>query len=237
MKMKMIIKDWWNELIDFCFPRFCLVCERRLIQQEKHVCLSCLAELPYTHNYQTRKSLIKERLFLRIPYKEAVALLYFRKEGNTQKIIHAIKYFGEKECGVFMGKMLAEQLMQQAIFQTIDYIIPLPLHKSKYRKRGYNQSECIAKGIAQILQKPIRTDLLMKIKATESQTHQNAEERWINVKNSFKLLHPEVLEGKHVLLVDDVLTTGATIEAAAQCLLQAANTSISIASLAIVEMD
>lgn len=236
--MKTHISDWLHDLFDFLFPRYCVLCKEKLLRHETHLCLSCLSQLPYTQHYRRPVASIEEELFKRVSYKRAVSLLYFQKGNMTQQLLHILKYQNEPECARFAGKLLAEQLMlNDPMFQTVDYIIPIPLHPHKYKQRGYNQSEMIAEGIASVIHKEVRNNLLLKIKDTRTQTHHTAEIRRKNVEESFRLGDPDALISKHILLVDDVLTTGATIEAAAKCLFQVENLTLSVATLSVVERE
>jgi ComF family protein len=160
-----------------------------------------------------------------------MAYCYFQKGGHAQKLLHKLKYKGQKEIGYELGKMIGYDLLNSPFVES-DVIIPVPLHKSKFRKRGYNQSEYIAKGIAEIMGNPVDTDSLYRAIANPTQTKRHRYERWINVEGIFVLNNPERIANKHILLVDDVITTGATLEACTNALLQAENVQVSIVALA-----
>ena len=145
--------------------------------------------------------------------------------------MHRVKYRGNKELGIYLGRLMGSQLLTSNRFSFIDGLIPLPLHPSKERKRGYNQATLLCEGIAAILGKPVWKDVVIRSTSTESQTKKNRVERWQNMEGRFELLRPASIEGKHVLLIDDVITTGATLEACGQELLKAENTKLSIATL------
>lgn len=227
--------SFFRDLTDFILPRYCLICSEKLVEAEKHICTSCLATLPYTDFHRKEVNEAEKRLRARFPFERAASFLFFDKEGGCRKLIHAIKYKQEKEAGEYFGLLYGEQLSQVPVFTTTDIIIPVPLHRKKERKRGYNQSEAIAAGIARKLGKPLATHNLVKTRDTESQTLHPGGERWENIRDSFGLNAPRALENKHILLVDDVLTTGATIDACGRILSQIPEVRISVATLAIAE--
>ena len=167
----------------------------------------------------------------RIPVCRAVAFCFFRQGNIMQNIIHQLKYAGNTEIGIYLGHLFGLSLAESKIFEMVDIILPIPLHKKKLKKRGYNQSVYIAKGIAKALSKPIDTTSLARVVATSTQTKKTRYARWENISDVFQLTAPEKLAGKHILLVDDVVTTGSTIESAAQQLLQLEGTKISVACL------
>ncbi|MCK4698881.1 MAG: ComF family protein, partial [Bacteroidales bacterium] len=162
----------------------------------------------------------------------ATAYYFFEKESRFAKIIHQLKYRGVTEIGIEMGKIFGAELKETSRFNEVDLIIPVPLHWKKQKKRGYNQSEFIASGIAESMGKSIDTNTLYKAVETETQTRKSRYERWENVENIFRLRSAEKITGKHILLVDDVITTGATLESCATTLLKENNTKVSIATLA-----
>jgi len=173
------------------------------------------------------------QLFLgRVQVENVGSFLFYRKGNQVQKILHHLKYSGGKEIGAFLGNMYGIQLVQNEQWKTIDMIIPIPLHKKKEKKRGYNQSEWIAKGLSAGMQIPYNTKLLIRTEFTETQTKKNRFSRWKNVEEVFQLTDIEVLRNKHVLICDDVLTTGATLEAAIHKLLATPSVKVSVATLA-----
>ena len=145
--------------------------------------------------------------------------------------MHALKYKGRKEAGIYLGKLFGMELSTSPLFQPINLIIPVPLHPKKYHQRGFNQSQVISKGIGSAMHIPVDTGHLVRLVHTSSQTRKSRYDRWENVRSAFGLINPEELEGKHILLIDDVLTTGATLEACASVLLEAENTKVSVATL------
>ncbi|MDP4292790.1 MAG: phosphoribosyltransferase family protein, partial [Bacteroidota bacterium] len=160
------------------------------------------------------------------------AFLYFNKGSKVQHLIHRFKYKGRHQIGTYLGRVYGHELAQSVPYNTVDMIIPVPLFKKKQKKRGYNQSEIFARGLAEALHVPVETNLLFRIRESESQTRKTREERWENVKEIFSVPHPEHLEDKHILLVDDVMTTGATLEACAASLMKDSNVRISVVTIA-----
>lgn len=223
------------DFINLLFPDLCSGCSRQLFQGEKYICTGCLYDLPFTdfHLYADHPA---ARLFWgRIPCHAVTALLYFRKGNSVQQLIHNLKYKGHTELGFTLGKMLGERLKLSAAWQDAELIIPVPLHPKKQRSRGYNQSECIADGIAAVLGIPVYTTQLIRKLNTGTQTRKTRYNRFENMKAVFAVTEPALLAGKHVLLVDDVITTGSTLESCAQVLLNSGISKLSISAVAYAE--
>ena len=214
------------------FPRLCVVCGDKLIEQEQWICLHCLHHIPRTNFHLDRENRVAQLFYGRVQIEYATSFFYFSKGSQYQSLLHHLKYKGMKELGAEIGKHFGIDLMQSEDFSTIDVICPVPLHPSKEKKRGYNQSWWIASGIARQMQKELSADNLKRVTATETQTRKSRFERWQNVEGIFELSHPEVFSGKHILLVDDVVTTGSTLEACAQTILSKTDARVSIATLA-----
>ena len=221
-----------DNLLSLFYPRTCVACGDILQQNERHLCLHCMMHLPETHYHQDPDNPLNLIFAGRVKVEHVCALLHYKKGNGTQNILHALKYKGEKEIGVYLGEYYGRQLIQEPVFRDIDFIIPIPLHPDKERKRGYNQSEWIAKGLSLGMGKPYRTDVLVRTHFTETQTKKGRFSRWENVKEVFEVADAEALGDRHVLVCDDVLTTGATMEAAIQKLHAAANVRVSVATLA-----
>lgn len=215
MKLYNFFLALFKSLTELLFPELCCGCSCALNRHEKNICLSCLYTLPFTdqHTYADNKT--ARKFWGRIPFHHAMALLHFRKGNKVQNLIHHLKYKGKKKLGIQLGMLLGNQLKNAAFCREIDLIIPVPLHKKKERLRGYNQSLCIAEGLSAILNIPIARKCLIRTKATTSQTNKNRYKRYQNMKSVFRVIQPQLLSGKHILLIDDVITTGATIEACA----------------------
>ena len=227
----MLIIKIVNDLISLFYPRICAACTEPLVRNETLFCTTCRFELPRTHFHLDENNEVAQIFWGRVPVEFATAHFFFQKGGRVQELLHKLKYKGQKDIGIELGLMIGRDL-EQSPFSEVDMIIPVPLHKSKKRKRGYNQSECIAIGLAKALGKPIDTSTLYRAIANPTQTRKHRFERWTNVENIFKLKLPESLANKHVLLVDDVVTTGATLEACAFTLLQGTNVKVSILAVA-----
>lgn len=222
----------FNDFMSLIYPRQCEACQELLFNHEKYLCSTCLISLPKAHNSLKKGEEIKLLLTGRVPFEHADFLFLFEKNGKIQQLIHAIKYENQKALAVHLGELFASETSILDTYQTIDALLPIPLHPAKLKKRGFNQSECFAEGIAKVLNKPIFKNNLYRIKNTNSQTKKHKYERWENVAGIFGLRYQTELEGKHVLLVDDVITTGATIEAACEVLSPIKEIKISVACIA-----
>lgn len=195
--------------------------------------MSCYYRLPRTNFHTDRENRVEKRFFGKIPVEEASALFYFNKGSDFRHLIHLLKYKDRQDVGEALGRMAGRELITNGTFKDIDCIVPIPLHTKKERKRGYNQAECIAKGLSEILGKPVELEGVKRVKANKTQTKKSVLQRWQNVQEIFELKNMEQIEGKHILLVDDVLTTGATMEACAITLLRANGVRISLFTLAV----
>ena len=230
----MLLSTLKNCIADFTallYPDLCAACAHSLYKGEQLLCLQCLHQLPYTHFHQHQDNPVERMLWGRCTVGAATSLLFFKKSTRVQQIMHQIKYNGKQELGVKMGHLLGTALLDNERFKGIDSIVPVPLHPDKYQKRGYNQSECFAKGIAETMALDMLTTQLIRSKASETQTRKNRYQRYLNTEEVFQLQEPEQLYGKHVLLVDDVITTGATIEACVHALTEV-DVKVSVASIA-----
>jgi ComF family protein len=203
-----------------------------LYKQEEVICFKCLYHLPRTNFSFHRINPVSEIFWGRIDLDAVTSFLFFNKSGKVQRLMHNLKYRGRKDIGIFLGNLLGNELDKSPLFRNIDTVIPVPLHPIKQRKRGYNQSALIASGVSQAMKIELHLNNLVKVSNTASQTKKSRYERWKNVKNVFVITNEDALKHKHVLLVDDVITTGATIEASAQALKSVEGVSVSVASLA-----
>ena len=224
--------DWIDSILNLFYPRVCAACGEPLLKGEETVCLKCLHQLPRTGYERYPENPMMQSFYGRVNLHAATACFFFAKSGKVQHLIHELKYKGNKEAGLFLGHQIGESIKDAPLFQGIDLLIPVPLHPKRERKRGYNQSLLIANGISEATGIPIGEHYLVRTVYNETQTHKNAEERYHNVQGIFETRFAEELKGKHVLLVDDVLTTGATLESCAHELEKIPGITISVASAA-----
>jgi len=206
-----------------------------LLQQERFFCLHCLHNLPETRYHEFDDSPLTKLFLGRVQVENVGAFLFYKKGNQVQKILHHLKYNGGKEIGSFLGNMYGIQLIQNEKWKNIDMIIPIPLHKKKEKKRGYNQSEWIAKGLSKGMKIPYNTTILIRTEFTETQTRKSRFHRWENVKEVFQIVDTDALANKHILLCDDVLTTGATLEAAVQKFIDIPSLKVSVVTLAMAQ--
>ncbi len=221
-----------NSTLHVFYPHLCTGCGSDLLNEDHPLCLRCLHTLPHTGFAPFRDNPIEKLFWGRIPVEAAHSECYFAKEFLLQHLIHQLKYKGNQEIGLYLGKLTGRSLLNSNRFQSPDAIIPLPLYPDKERKRGYNQAAVIAKGISSVLQVPVWNQVVIRSHATETQTRKQRTERWENVTRSFRVTDYDKLAGKHLLLVDDVITTGATLEACGEAILEIPGTQLSIAALA-----
>ncbi len=219
-----------NYLIDLLFPKTCVCCEKALNEQEPHICGSCCLELPVL---ETNDESALRKLVGRVKIEKAYGYLKFNKLGKAQKILHELKYKDNQELGVYMGEIFGIFVNEKLLINKIDLILPVPLHSKRLKSRGYNQAEAIAIGLAKQLEIKLDATLLVKSKEAISQTKKGRFARLENMQDCFTLASGTDLRGKHVAIVDDVVTTGATLEACCQCLLNAGVEQITVLSLAV----
>jgi len=222
----------FDDFISLIFPRVCVSCGKRLYKSEHSICTYCSYHLPKTNYHTDNENPIAKIFWGRINIHSASAYYAFGKGGKVQHLIHQLKYRGQKDIGVTLGKFYGYDLRKCDAFKTVETIIPVPLHPGKQKKRGYNQSEFFAAGLAETMN--VKTDFstLYRAYQSETQTRKSRFSRWKNVETVFRLKDAEQLAGRHILLVDDVITTGATLEACAQTLQQIPGVRISIATIA-----
>jgi len=226
------VRSYLNDLLSVIFPDLCVGCGKRRYRNEKLICLSCLSSLPLTHFHKDLNNPVHKIFWGRVNIEFASAFLFFSVKGIVQHMIHQLKYKGNKDIGIFLGSLYGDILKNEALFSSIDCIVPVPLHPEKLKKRGYNQSEMIALGLSQAMKKPVDTTGFTRSVHTESQTKKGRYKRWENVDSIFKIAADGVFEGKHILLVDDVITTGATIEACAHEILKEKGAKVTVVALA-----
>ncbi len=231
-----IILEYAEALIELFFPRLCIACLVKNPLRDQMYCLQCKLELPYTDQIDIPDNELEFRIFGRFKFERAAALFRFRKGNKVQNIIHQLKYKNRPHIGFELGKEFGKKILNSKEFPIPDLIIPIPLHKKKQIQRGYNQSHEFGKGISSVLNIPIYENIIKKVSDNKSQTKMNRISRLENVMNSYQIKDDTKIKGKHVLLVDDILTTGATIEAAAQKLLKSQDLKLSLAIIGMAEL-
>jgi len=224
--------NFLKNIFTLFFPDVCLACGEQLLANEPVLCLNCRHDLPTTNFSFEANNLVEKSFYGRFPIQSATALFYYYKKGTVQKLIHNLKYKGQQQVGVFTGKWLAEELFENPRFKNIDYIIPVPLHKNKLKKRGYNQVTTFGESLSKKLKITYKEDVLVRVSFTKTQTKKTRFDRWKNVQELFYVSDLKILENKHILLIDDVITTGATLEACCNALKKTRGIKISIACMA-----
>jgi ComF family protein len=228
------IKDLGQGLSHLFYPRLCEGCSKPLLAEEEVLCLNCnVFNLPRTAYHHIAENETCMRFTGRVPVVRATSFAYFTTDGLLQHLLHQLKYNDKKEIGIYLGKQLGYDLLQLKWHKGIDGIVPVPLHSAKEAQRGYNQTQLIAEGMGYVLQLPVINNLLYRTRHTESQTQKTREERINNMAGAFAVMNTTDYQSKHFLLIDDVLTTGATLEACAQALLTIPQTTISIATIGV----
>ena len=232
--MKNLIK-WGKSLIELFFPRYCAACGRRLGVEEQALCIHCLTKLPRTNFHLWRDNPVDKLFWGKFPFGRATAWIYYHRTSPFAHMIQHFKYNGQKTLAYSLGKIIANEILPSGFYDGIDYIIPIPLHDKRQRQRGYNQSTCIAAGMKEVTGIPVIEGVVIRAHYTETQTQKKAYERRENVHNAFQLANGDILNGKHVLIVDDVLTTSATISSCANVMRDIPGIRISVLALAVAK--
>ncbi len=226
-----LIGEVMRDLFGLVYPNVCVTCGKPLPRGCLYLCPGCLYRLPRTHFHKDRDNPLAMTFWGRVPIEHAAAWFQYTKGSLYPRLIYVMKYSGRRDIARVMGRFYAAELKDSPLDET-HLIVPIPLHPRKERKRGYNQSEWIGRGLSEGLDKPLECNLLRRTVNTRTQTKKSRLERWKNVENVFRVAKPDALQHKHVLLVDDVVTTGATLESATVTLLQIPGVRVSIAALA-----
>lgn len=230
--MEITWRTYWNDFVDLLFPRCCEACKGALVGNEYLICTQCQATLPRVESDSVAKAAVAAKFVGYQGVKGVVSFLAFTKKGKVQNLLHALKYKGKPEVGILLGKMMAQEVREKGLFPVADLIVSVPLHKKRRRERGYNQSDAFAEGLSEITGIPWSGNALARIRYTKSQTGKTKVERQENVKDIFEALEPQQIRGKRIILVDDVLTTGATLESCLNVLLRAGSDNIYIMTIA-----
>ncbi|TYA60067.1 ComF family protein [Formosa maritima] len=223
----------FQSILDLFFPKVCFACHLHLSDNELYVCTNCRHNLPVTNYHLESDLTVLKTFYGRSKVEHATALLRFEKKGITQQLMHQLKYKGQEDVGVFLGKWLGLELKTVDDYKNIDAVIPVPLHKKKLKKRGYNQVAKFAEEIAKQLEIEYIDNVLIKVSNVSSQVNKNRFSRWSNNEEFFTIQYNEKISNKHILLVDDIITTGATMEACIAVLHKANNVKVSVACMAI----
>jgi ComF family protein len=219
-----------GDFISLLFPRVCQCCGDHLVRNEDVICTSCLIDIPLTGFHSRRDNDLEKSLWGRCYVERAAAWAWYQKGSRVQTLIHRFKYRGITSIGTYIGKLYGAVLAESGFLNGIDLIIPVPLHPSKKRKRGFNQSEIIAEAISEVSGIEFEPGVLRRVVKTSSQTSRSRMERWKNVEDIFDLVPGMLKPETHVLLVDDVITTGSTIEACVNCLKRLPDVKVSVVS-------
>ena len=226
------LKNIFSSTMHLLYPHICTGCGSDLLEEDNLLCVTCIHDLPHTNFAALPNNQVEKDFWGRINLVAAYSQFYFSKSFLMQHLIHQLKYKGDTKIGFYLGEIMGKTMLKSNRFSGIDALIPLPLFADKEHKRGYNQATVICNGMSSVLNIPVLNGAVIRKHATETQTRKHRTERWENVKDSFKVVKPIELSGKKLLLVDDVITTGATLEACGNIILQIADVELSIATLA-----
>ena len=227
-----LAREIFSDFVDMVFPVFCLACSDPVVKGEKMICTACAVNLPYTDYHLRHDNALSMRFWGKIPIEYALAYLTFTPKGRVQQILHKFKYKGAKELGLLLGNWYGASLQNAGLSDKFDLSVPVPLHKAKMRLRGYNQADVFGAGLSQTLGIEHSGDALKRNVFTQTQTNKARLQRWENVEQVFAVQDSQQVAGKRILLVDDVITTGSTLEACAKVLYAAGAQKVSIAALA-----
>jgi len=226
-------QEIFSGILHLAYPELCAACQYDLPIAGNCFCIRCQLKLHPSDMYKSVENEFTQRFWGRLPLQTGAAMYYFTRKSPIQRALHQLKYRNQPEVGIKIGRAFGRQLLTNPVFQSIDLIIPVPLHPKRERLRGYNQSAMLARGLAEILEVPVVTDVLQRQKFTQTQTQKKRLERFRNMGDVFVVKQPKLIADKHVLLVDDILTTGATLEMCGIALIEVPGTRISIATIAI----
>jgi ComF family protein len=226
------LKSYINDFVHLIYPHNCLGCGNDALETDALLCTQCFYQLPGTDFFTVKNNPVEQTFYGRLTIQQAAAAYYFTKDSLIQHLLIELKYKSNKKAGLFLGKQIGYFLQQSKRFDDIELIVPLPLHPKKEQKRGYNQAMTICEGITSVWNKPVLKDAVIRTAFTETQTKQDRMHRWQNMDGIFAIAQSHLLTGKHILLVDDVITTGATLEACGNEILKIPGTQLSIATAA-----
>lgn len=235
MNIKKVLSTWYKDLVHVLFPDLCLACNKEPKTADAWFCVACIHQMPYTDHFEIADNNVVKHFKGRVKLGHGAAILRFKEGGIAQNMLHQLKYKERKEIGEVFGKIGSEKFANCKYFPTPDIIIPVPIHKNKQLRRGYNQSSIFGKSLGECCNITFSENIILKTKNNESQTGKSRTERVNNVKDGFAVKQPESLKYKNVLIVDDVITTGATLEAIIQLVWQCEPSTVSVLSIAAAE--
>jgi len=227
------LSDLWDDILSLLFPRLCYACGNHLMRNEKLICTECYVLIPRTDYHLDNENEVARLFWGRCRVERAAAFSFYNRDSRIRKLIHNLKYKGIKEIGPELGRIYGYSLVKSDFLSGVDVIVPVPLHPSKIRSRGFNQSELICEGLSEATGLPVDKGSLSRITGTSTQTRKSRYERWVNVEGIFNVANAAGIEGKHILLVDDVITTGSTLESCVNELLKIEGVKVSVAALAV----
>jgi ComF family protein len=222
----------FKDITNLFYPEVCLICDKTLTEHEVHTCLACRIDLPITGFSAKDANEVEISFYGRVALQNATSLFFYNRKGNVQKLIHQLKYKNQQKIGFFLGEWMGADILESNRFKNIDYIVPVPMHPKKLKKRGYNQVTSFGKGLAKKMNIPFVENQLISVSKTKTQTFKSRLERSTRIDEKFQLINDHIFQDKHLLLIDDVITTGATLEACCIPLMQVENIKISIATIA-----
>jgi len=228
--------NWISDFVSLIYPRICVCCGNSLWRHEQIICTACSFRLPRTNYHLELENPVSRVFHGRVNIESAAAFLLFNKGNKVQRLIHQLKYKGRKDIGIWLGLEYGQVLRYSPFFTCIDLIIPVPLHKKKLMLRGYNQSDLFAAGLSRAMNIPVENKLLVRTRATATQTRKGRYDRWKNVEEMFAIPDSLPLTDKHILLVDDVITTGATLESCIATLRAVKGVRVSVATIATAKL-
>lgn len=226
------IKDIADDFLSLFLPRLCLGCRSHLVRGENVLCTECLLSMARTDFHNRRDNMLEQAFWGRCRIERAAAFSVYNRGSCIRKLIHALKYDGRKDIGRMFGELYGSILTEAGFMNDIDIIVPVPLSAERQRQRGFNQSECFAQGLSASSRAPVRSDILLRTGRSESQTRRGRYERWENVDGLFSVRKPSLITGKHILVADDVITTGSTMEACVNALHEAGGDRVSVVAMA-----
>jgi ComF family protein len=228
--------DYFRHLLDdilsLLFPRLCYACGNHLLRNENLICTECYISIPRTNYHLEQQNPVEQLFWGRCFIERAAAFSFYSRGSRVRNLIHNLKYKGVKDIGYELGRIYGLSLRATDFIEGIDMIIPVPLHTSRQRMRGFNQSEIIAAGLSEITRLPLYTEFLERVSFSSTQTKRSRFDRWINVEGIFRVIDPEAIKDKHILLVDDVITTGSTMESCVNELHKVDGVKVSVLALA-----